>query len=119
MKEPATTEAPPPAAALRVKAAEAERFFAALGNPLRWQMVRLLAERGPLAASHFARELHRDVDNLSKHLRVLQRGGVVRDMVWGDRRCVWFFIPKATQPEPGVLDYGAVRVDLRPAPPAS
>lgn len=34
-----------------------------------------------------------------------------------DRRLIYFYIPKANQPEPGVLDYGKLRLDLRdPAP---
>lgn len=95
----------------------AAKFFAALGNPLRWMMVKLIMQRGPQTATDLAALLKRDFDGISKHLRVLRAGGVVQAMSGQDRRLIYFYIPKANQPEPGVLDYGKLRLDLRdPAP---
>lgn len=98
-------------------AGAAAKFFSALGNPLRWVMVKLIMQRGPQTATDLAAILKRDFDGVSKHLRVLRAGGVVQAMSGQDRRLIYFYIPKANQPEPGVLDYGKVRLDLRdPAP---
>jgi hypothetical protein len=96
----------------------AAKFFAALGNPLRWMMVKLILQRGPQTATDLAALLKRDFDGISKHLRVLRAGGVVQAMSGQDRRLIYFYIPKANQPEPGVLDYGKLRLDLRDPAPA-
>ena len=91
----------------------AEFFFAALGNPLRWQMLKLMVQHGPLCASQMATMLKRDFDGVSKHLRVMRRAGVVRAIPGDDRRLLFFSIPTVNQPEPGLLEYGTVRLDLR------
>lgn len=111
-------DAPQPAPPLRAPTATASApaFFAALGNPLRWDMLKHLMTR-PMTASEMATTLKRDFDGVSKHLRVLHRGGVVQTMHGKDRRHIFFYIPRANQPEPGVLDYGSVRLDFRPTAP--
>ena len=91
----------------------APRFFAALGNPLRWEMVKMLVKQGPMCATQVAAVLKRDFDGVSKHLRVLRQGGVVQSVPGQDRRLAFFRIPPANQPEPGLLDYGLLRIDLR------
>ena len=91
----------------------APRFFAALGNPLRWEMLKLMMQHGPLCASQLATMLKRDFDGVSKHLRVMRTAGVVRATPGEDRRLLFFAIPAVNQPEPGLLDYGTVRLDLR------
>lgn len=96
-----------------VPPSNAPRFFAALGNPLRWEMVKLLVKHGPMSATQVAGLLKRDFDGVSKHLRVLREAGVVRSVAGEDRRLVFFAIPAVNQPEPGLLDYGTVRLDLR------
>lgn len=55
----------------------------------------------------------RDFDGVSKHLRVMRTAGVVRATPGEDRRLLFFAIPVVNQPEPGLLDYGTVRLDLR------
>jgi DNA-binding transcriptional ArsR family regulator len=112
------SSASPAAAPMSLAEADAAaKFFAALGNPLRWMMVKLILQRGPQTATDLAALLKRDFDGISKHLRVLRAGGVVQAMSGQDRRLIYFYIPKANQPEPGVLDYGKLRLDLRdPAP---
>lgn len=57
--------------------------------------------------------LKRDFDGVSKHLRVMRTAGVVRVIQGEDRRVLFFGIPAVNQPEPGLLDYGMVRLDLR------
>lgn len=80
-------------------------------------MVKQIMERGPMCATQVAGLLKRDFDGVSKHLRVLREAGVVRSVAGEDKRLAFFAIPAVNQPEPGVLDYGTVRLDLRaPAP---
>lgn len=50
---------------------------AALGNPLRWEMLKLMVQHGPLCASQLATMLKRDFDGVSKHLRVMRTAGVM------------------------------------------
>ena len=90
------------------------RFFAALGNEPRWEMVRKLADGRAMSATHMAKALKRDADMVSKHLRVLRRAGVVRSQRGDDERMKLFYIPAENRPEPGLLVWGIVRVDLRP-----
>lgn len=112
--------APPVPAATTGASSSAAAFFAALGNPLRWEMVKLLAARGPMCATQVAELLKRDFDGVSKHLRVLREGGVVQSVAGEDRRLVFFTVPSANQPTPGLLDYGLVKIDLRtPAAPTA
>lgn len=90
----------------------AHLFFAALGNPLRWEMVKMLADGRAMSATEVARVLKRDFDGISKHLRVLRSAGVVRSRPGDDQRVVVFEIPEANRPEPGVLVYGFIRLTL-------
>jgi hypothetical protein len=76
-------------------------------------MVKLLVKQGPMCATQVAAVLKRDFDGVSKHLRVLRQGGVVQSVPGQDRRLAFFRIPPANQPEPGLLDYGLLRIDLR------
>ena len=76
-------------------------------------MVKLLVKHGAMSATQVAGLLKRDFDGVSKHLRVLREAGVVRSVAGKDRRLAFFAIPAVNQPEPGLLDYGTVRLDLR------
>lgn len=51
--------------------------FNALGDPTRWQVLATLAERGEGSASTLARELPVSRPAVIKHLRVLDRAGLV------------------------------------------
>lgn len=102
-----------PALVAVVPPSNAPRFFAALGNPLRWEMVKMLVKQGPMCATQVATAMKRDFDGVSKHLRVLRQGGVVQSVPGTDRRLAYFRIPPANQPEPGLLDYGLLKIDLR------
>lgn len=82
-------------------------FFAALGNPLRWEMVKMLSSGRAMSATEVAAALHRDFDGVSKHLRVLREAGVLRSRAGEDKRLALFFIPEASRRLDGVLDYGS------------
>ncbi len=113
---PLSSSAVPATPALIQKASppsNAARFFAALGNPLRWEMLKLMVKHGPLCATQLATMLKRDFDGVSKHLRVMRTAGVVRAIPGEDRRLLFFAVPTVNHLEPGLLDYGTVRLDLR------
>jgi DNA-binding transcriptional ArsR family regulator len=56
---------------------EADRFWAALGDPMRIRLIDLLLERGDATASTLAAELPITRQGISKHLAVLERDGLV------------------------------------------
>src|SRR5690242_9486409 len=55
----------------------ADAVFAALADPTRRQVLRLVAERGPTSASTLVRELPVSRQAVVKHLVVLGRAGLV------------------------------------------
>jgi DNA-binding transcriptional ArsR family regulator len=57
--------------------APAERVFAALADPTRRRVLRLVAERGPSSATRLERELPVSRQAIAKHLAVLNRAGLV------------------------------------------
>src|SRR5918911_5601369 len=56
----------------------ANAVFAALADPTRRQVLRLVAERGPTSATLLERELPVTRQAIVKHLGVLNRAGLVR-----------------------------------------
>ncbi len=81
-------------------------FFAALGNPLRWEMVKMMAGGKAVSASDVAEALGRNFDGVSKHLKVLLEAGVVEMSLGEDRRFWMYSIPASVRRADGVLDYG-------------
>ena len=57
---------------------EADRLWAALGDPMRLRLLDLLLERGEATASALARELPITRQGIAKHLVVLERVDLVR-----------------------------------------
>lgn len=84
-------------------------FFAALGSPIRWALVKLMADGRELSATEAAGALDRDFDGIRKHLQILNAAGVIGSRTGADRRVVVYFVPAVNRPEPGVLDYGFCR----------
>jgi DNA-binding transcriptional ArsR family regulator len=58
--------------------ADADRLWAALGDPMRLRVLDLLLERGEATASALAGELPITRQGIAKHLVVLERVGMVR-----------------------------------------
>ena len=56
---------------------DADRLWAALGDPMRLRLLDLLLERGEATASALATELPITRQGVAKHLLVLQRAGLV------------------------------------------
>jgi DNA-binding transcriptional ArsR family regulator len=57
---------------------DADRLWAALGDPMRLRLLELLLERGETTASALARELPITRQGIAKHLLVLERADLVR-----------------------------------------
>jgi DNA-binding transcriptional ArsR family regulator len=57
---------------------DADRLWAALGDPMRLRLLDLLLERGEMTASALARELPITRQGIAKHLLVLERADLVR-----------------------------------------
>ena len=92
-------------------------FLRRWGTLLRWEILKLMVQHGPMCASQLATMLKLGFDGVSKHLRVIHTAGVERATPGEDRRLLIFAIQVVNQPEPRLLDYGMVRLDLRPPTP--
>lgn len=88
--------------------------FAALGQPVRWRALQLMAEGEVVYPQKLARQMDAHFDTVAKHLRLLLATGAVaaRDGE-PDTRFTCYYIPEAFRPEPGVVDYGFARLDFR------
>src|ERR1035437_1854038 len=75
----------------------------ALGNPVRWEVLRLLATEGPLSVTVLAARTDRAQHSMSKHLQVLRAAGAMGMVAGadGDGRKLFHAIP------PGCLRDGA------------
>ncbi len=75
----------------------------ALGNPVRWEVLRLLATEGPKSVNDLAARVDRAQHSLSKHLQILRAVGAVVMVPGtdGDGRKLFHAIP------PGCLREGA------------
>jgi DNA-binding transcriptional ArsR family regulator len=78
-------------------------LLAALGNPVRWQVLRLLATEGPQSVNDLAARVDRAQHSMSKHLQILRAAGAVVMVPGtdGDGRKLFHAIP------PGCLREGA------------
>jgi predicted transcriptional regulator len=78
-------------------------LLAALGNPVRWQVLRLLATEGPQSVNDLAARVDRAQHSMSKHLQILRAAGavVMAPGTDGDGRKLFHAIP------PGCLREGA------------
>ena len=75
----------------------------ALGNPVRWEVLRLLATEGPQSVNDLATRTDRAQHSMSKHLQVLRAAGAVVMVSGtdGDGRKLFHTLP------PGCLRDGA------------
>ena len=86
-------------------------LLAALGNPVRWEVLRLLATEGPQSVNDLAARVDRAQHSISKHLQILRAVGAVVMVpgMDGDGRKLFHAIPPGCLRE-GVqgkeIDYG-------------
>ena len=90
--------------------------FKAVANPLRWQLLLMLADGRMLSATQAAGLLHRDIDIVIKHLNILRNAGVLdRKTSDQDARFLLYFIPQQWRLRAGVLDFGCCILNLPPS----
>jgi predicted transcriptional regulator len=82
------------------------KALAAVGDPYRWKILKLLAGGRAMSSAHIAALHDRKSPGVAKHLRILLRGGIVDCKIGEDRRMPVYFIPRRVRQNPGVLDYG-------------
>ena len=104
--QPVVAAAGPVAQTAAASHVNLSEFFAALGNPLRWEMVRMMAGGRMICARDCAKALGREFDGVSKHLRLLRGAGVVWSKPAQNRRFELYYIPETIRRADGVLDYG-------------
>lgn len=78
-------------------------FIKAIGDPIRWAILRELSPGEPLMVVEIARTLKKPPTLISKHLAVLRKAGAVMT-----GRAGLYSIPARFRPAPGerVADYG-------------
>lgn len=71
------------------------RLFQAIGNPIRWDVMRRLALEGPQAVNDLAAREDRGQDSMSRHLTLLWKAGAVIAVAPpdGDTRKRFYAIP--------------------------
>ena len=90
----------------------------AAGNPVRWQVLRLLATEGPQSVNDLAARVDRAQHSMSKHLQLLRAAGAVVMVAGtdGDGRKLFHAIPPGCLRD-GVngkeIDYGVCVLRLR------
>lgn len=96
-------------------AAHCAKYFKALGDPIRLQMMRAL-QAGPLSVSDLASLLELELANVSHHLRVLYNAGLVTTE--RDGKFIYYSLCKdvlqGNARLAGRLDFGCCKLDLRP-----
>jgi predicted transcriptional regulator len=85
----------------------------ALGSPVRWPIIKLLADGREMSISDGAAMTRCTPVNFSKHLGVMLRAGVVAGRTGTDRRQTVFSIPAARRQVPGVIDYGFCKIEVK------
>jgi len=90
----------------------------AVGNPVRWQVLRLLATEGPLSVTVLAARVDRAQHSMSKHMQILREVGAVVMVADanGDGRKLFHALPPGCLHD-GVqgkeIDYGVCVLRLR------
>jgi predicted transcriptional regulator len=95
-----------PATVVNVSQLNPSVVMSALGSPVRWAIVHLLADGRSQTISQVAAVVGGLPDTISKQLWVLQRAGVLECRAGEDRRQTLFAVPAAYRENPGVIDFG-------------
>jgi ArsR family transcriptional regulator len=77
---------------LSPKEARLVRMFKALGNPLRFQIVKTLAECQPCLTYQIVEMTPLAQSTVSQHLKVLQEAGLVQSQAEGPATCYWLAV---------------------------
>ncbi|MEI7731677.1 MAG: helix-turn-helix domain-containing protein [Verrucomicrobiota bacterium] len=88
--------------------------FSALGNPLRWRIVKQLADGKCHCVADLSKAMGMKSNGIGKHLGILRDAGIlilVADEK-SDGRMYWHHLPAVFRATPGVLDFGCCVVRL-------
>ncbi|HUB86692.1 MAG TPA: helix-turn-helix domain-containing protein [Verrucomicrobiae bacterium] len=91
--------------------------FEALGSKIRWPILQLLADGTPRSAADVASALHLSYDNVSRHLTLMWKAGLVAPKLADDQRIALYYVPAENREQPGKLDYGICTVQMPTARP--
>lgn len=93
------------------------RLFVVLSNPLRLKLLKLMAVGRPLSATEAASIMHRDIDIVIQHMRILRDAGL---LTWKhsdqDARFLFYSLKPEWRTQPNILDFGFCRIDLSAIP---
>jgi DNA-binding transcriptional ArsR family regulator len=89
------------------------QVFSALSTPVRWKLLRMMADGRVISATQAAAIVGRELDGVIKHLQVLRDAGLVHSRQnEDDGRVMLYYIPEMWRTEPDVLDFGFCILDL-------
>jgi DNA-binding transcriptional ArsR family regulator len=97
---------PPPKPVPALPKIDPVRLHAALGHPLRYAIVKVLADGRCQSAQQLTAHFQGIYETVNKHCRILRDAGAISLRAGGDGRYRWYEIPPAARVAPGVLDYG-------------
>jgi hypothetical protein len=105
------------ASAVEAPGVDPRTLFSALTHPIRLKLLRLMADGRMLCASEAASLMHRDIDIVIQHLRVLKNAGLLN---WKfseqDARFLLYYLKPEWRPQPDVLDFGFCKIQLSAIP---
>ena len=116
------TDGPSNTAAAATSAVEAPRvdprtLFSVLTHPIRLKLLKLMADGRMLSATEAASLMHRDIDIVIQHLRILKNAGLLS---WKpseqDARFLFYYLKPEWRPQPNVLDFGFCKIQLSAIP---
>lgn len=87
-------------------------FLAALGDPVRWRAVSMMAGGQEVTVKEVAAAAGRKYGVTHKHLSLLWAAGAVSCRAGAGGREGLYYIPAERRPEPGVVDYGFCRLQF-------
>jgi predicted transcriptional regulator len=92
-------------------------LFSALTHPIRLKLLKLMADGRMISATEAAAIMHRDIDIVIQHLRVLKNAGLLG---WKpseqDARFLLYYLKPEWRPQPNVLDFGFCKIELSAIP---
>jgi len=97
---PSASSSPSPN--LRSAGLKLDQTLAALGSPIRVQMLRIIARGQPVSVKTIARTLGRKPNAVGQHLRILERAGVIvaTRSEGGDGRAANYLLPAPLRDQP-------------------
>jgi len=92
-------------------------LFYVLSHPIRLKLLKLMADGRMLTATEAASLMHRDIDIVIQHLRVLKNAGLLD---WKpseqDARFLLYYLKPEWRPQPDVFDFGFCKIQVSAIP---